>query len=141
MRKGKTMKNNQRIRVSTGFNQEYAKSVLTTDINCKDSLFDLVDNSIDAARIVLVGPSNATDPDFVHESYEGFEVSIGVHENEIWLEDNCSGIGRDDIESRLLVVGEKPTQPMAIGRSEEHTSELQSRGHLVCRLLLEKKKQ
>src|SRR5690625_6262474 len=28
----------------------------------------------------------------------------------------------------------------SIGRSEEHTSELQSRGHLVCRLLLEKKK-
>src|SRR5690625_6263831 len=29
---------------------------------------------------------------------------------------------------------------MADVRSEEHTSELQSRGHLVCRLLLEKKK-
>src|SRR5690625_7112499 len=29
---------------------------------------------------------------------------------------------------------------LAQGRSEEHTSELQSRGHLVCRLLLEKKK-
>src|SRR5690625_6616192 len=28
----------------------------------------------------------------------------------------------------------------AFSRSEEHTSELQSRGHLVCRLLLEKKK-
>src|SRR5690625_5451516 len=28
-----------------------------------------------------------------------------------------------------------------IDRSEEHTSELQSRGHLVCRLLLEKKNQ
>src|SRR5690554_7558642 len=28
----------------------------------------------------------------------------------------------------------------AYGRSEEHTSELQSRPHLVCRLLLEKKK-
>src|SRR2546429_5998902 len=28
----------------------------------------------------------------------------------------------------------------AVGRSEEHTSELQSRLHLVCRLLLEKKK-
>src|SRR5690625_6913570 len=27
-----------------------------------------------------------------------------------------------------------------VQRSEEHTSELQSRGHLVCRLLLEKKK-
>src|SRR5207253_9090508 len=30
--------------------------------------------------------------------------------------------------------------PEGKGRSEEHTSELQSRGHLVCRLLLEKKK-
>src|SRR5207253_4231173 len=28
--------------------------------------------------------------------------------------------------------------PMTPVRSEEHTSELQSRGHLVCRLLLEK---
>src|SRR3989442_5789830 len=31
-------------------------------------------------------------------------------------------------------------QPLHWGRSEEHTSELQSRPHLVCRLLLEKKK-
>src|SRR5438045_4962842 len=30
---------------------------------------------------------------------------------------------------------------LRIGRSEEHTSELQSLRHLVCRLLLEKKKQ
>src|SRR2546422_1448307 len=29
---------------------------------------------------------------------------------------------------------------LEVGRSEEHTSELQSRLHLVCRLLLEKKK-
>src|SRR5690554_7168597 len=31
--------------------------------------------------------------------------------------------------------------PLIDTRSEEHTSELQSRPHLVCRLLLEKKKQ
>src|SRR5690554_7244124 len=31
--------------------------------------------------------------------------------------------------------------PLERRRSEEHTSELQSRPHLVCRLLLEKKKQ
>src|SRR5258708_26807816 len=31
-------------------------------------------------------------------------------------------------------------QPAAADRSEEHTSELQSPDHLVCRLLLEKKK-
>src|SRR2546422_6203206 len=33
-----------------------------------------------------------------------------------------------------------PPKPAAFERSEEHTSELQSRLHLVCRLLLEKKK-
>src|SRR3712207_7319612 len=31
-------------------------------------------------------------------------------------------------------------RPAAVERSEEHTSELQSRQYLVCRLLLEKKK-
>src|SRR5690625_6150275 len=34
----------------------------------------------------------------------------------------------------------RPASPVHAPRSEEHTSELQSRGHLVCRLLLEKKK-
>src|SRR2546422_7350773 len=34
-----------------------------------------------------------------------------------------------------------PAENAQLQRSEEHTSELQSRLHLVCRLLLEKKKQ
>src|SRR3712207_7523412 len=40
------------------------------------------------------------------------------------------------------LVGRAPEQDAlaAVGRSEEHTSELQSRQYLVCRLLLEKKK-
>src|SRR6266568_2033695 len=37
-------------------------------------------------------------------------------------------------------VPSKQTVPPAVPRSEEHTSELQSQFHLVCRLLLEKKK-
>src|SRR2546430_13302034 len=38
--------------------------------------------------------------------------------------------------------GERPTSPVTCSRcrSEEHTSELQSQSNLVCRLLLEKKK-
>src|SRR2546422_3529142 len=39
-----------------------------------------------------------------------------------------------------VVMEEEPDLPGAVLRSEEHTSELQSRLHLVCRLLLEKKK-
>src|SRR5690625_2866795 len=36
---------------------------------------------------------------------------------------------------------EDEEEQVILARSEEHTSELQSRGHLVCRLPLEKKKQ
>src|SRR2546429_3167651 len=41
------------------------------------------------------------------------------------------------IRTRLRAV---PPRSRSCARSEEHTSELQSRLHLVCRLLLEKKK-
>src|SRR3712207_7169747 len=41
----------------------------------------------------------------------------------------------------LVAVGRKPSgRQVGADRSEEHTSELQSRQYLVCRLLLEKKK-
>src|SRR5207249_7854464 len=39
--------------------------------------------------------------------------------------------------SRIVLLGQSPARPT---RSEEHTSEIQSRFELVCRLLLEKKK-
>src|SRR2546422_1590477 len=45
------------------------------------------------------------------------------------------------LEPLLLILGEHRESEEAVrDRSEEHTSELQSRLHLVCRLLLEKKK-
>src|SRR5690625_5463906 len=44
---------------------------------------------------------------------------------------------RDGDKSRYL--GKGVLKAVENVRSEEHTSELQSRGHLVCRLLLEKK--
>src|SRR5437870_10179322 len=40
----------------------------------------------------------------------------------------------EDLRGKLVIA------VLNFPRSEEHTSELQSRGHLVCRLLLEKKK-
>src|SRR2546422_7468802 len=43
--------------------------------------------------------------------------------------------------SRLPIRIAHHTRAPSMDRSEEHTSELQSRLHLVCRLLLEKKKQ
>src|SRR2546422_1388138 len=55
-------------------------------------------------------------------------------------------VGLNGFEFELEIPRRKyPCEPMLVeirppSRSEEHTSELQSRLHLVCRLLLEKKK-
>src|SRR3989442_11900722 len=54
-----------------------------------------------------------------------------AHGNRIALD----GDGHADQSARVEVL-----DGIERGRSEEHTSELQSRPHLVCRLLLEKKK-
>src|SRR3712207_7126767 len=48
--------------------------------------------------------------------------------------------GGDALAARLDAVCAEVSEAIAGGRSEEHTSELQSRQYLVCRLLLEKKK-
>src|SRR2546422_2406926 len=48
----------------------------------------------------------------------------------------------DHVDTIVTLCAEEvcPVVPARVQRSEEHTSELQSRLHLVCRLLLEKKK-
>src|SRR5437660_6899111 len=52
-----------------------------------------------------------------------------------------TGVGRGVADHAHGAHHQHPgTNRVPPNRSEEHTSELQSRGHLVCRLLLEKKK-
>src|SRR5690625_5777881 len=76
-------------------------------------------------------------------------IGVSLHQNNFFLfSDLISGkinpvnhftlvidgcLRRVDIFCSSLLLVQNP-------RSEEHTSELQSRGHLVCRLLLDKKK-
>src|SRR3712207_8789865 len=59
-------------------------------------------------------------------------VALRVHRDPV----HRPRAGADRLEA--VGVREDPVRPVA--RSEEHTSELQSRPYLVCRLLLEKKK-
>src|SRR2546430_3485592 len=63
----------------------------------------------------------------------GVQVAVAVNGKLVWSE----GFGYADAARKRPVTRE--TQ-FRIGRSEEHTSELQSQSNLVCRLLLEKKK-
>src|SRR3712207_8426627 len=51
----------------------------------------------------------------------------------------CRLVGREVMEVDIGAIGADGVPHAAFDRSEEHTSELQSRQYLVCRLLLEKK--
>src|SRR2546429_6977427 len=53
------------------------------------------------------------------------------------LPEEVTRLGVPEVHVGRVLPGEAPVR---LARSEEHTSELQSRLHLVCRLLLEKKK-
>src|SRR5690625_6934299 len=66
----------------------------------------------------------SSDLDEIHGE-RGYQIVL-EHADTVELQQRCLRICEIGAEMRLL-------------RSEEHTSELQSRGHLVCRLLLEKK--
>src|SRR5260370_148331 len=80
-------------------------------------------------------------------SERGFQVEDGpaVHglggiEVELQRLARIAGQGQETHARALAAFGRVIAQRLAAGRSEEHTSELQSHLNLVCRLLLEKKK-
>src|SRR5258705_8416791 len=70
----------------------------------------------------------------------GLEVMKMTHEMDFGRQVRESGAyfleGLKELQKRHKEIGDVD----GLGRSEEHTSELQSLRHLVCRLLLEKKK-
>src|SRR5689334_24611415 len=76
----------------------------------------------------------------------GFRHKVGTHANVPRAGDlasvriNTSMRENPSVFRKMTVPANEPSFQVGDGRSEEHTSELQSQFHLVCRLLLEKKK-
>src|SRR5690625_5400399 len=80
--------------------------------------------------------------DLVYPAYseEGLRISFWGDEIEaLEIFDVDSGAVIDTIQEFRIYPASHYVTTKGRLRSEEHTSELQSRGHLVCRLLLEKK--
>src|SRR5690606_39515776 len=106
------------------------------------------------ASVTTKGTSNGVTTDFdgnitiaankgdvLQVTYVGFKTYEVTIENQTNLTIQMSA--NTSILDEVVVVGygtqRKGNLTGAVGRSEEHTSELQSRENLVCRLLLEKK--
>src|SRR5690625_3898370 len=68
----------------------------------------------------------------------GLNLAVELEESRILSEYNVQLLGTS-LEAIQKAEDREKFRTLMQERSEEHTSELQSRGHLVCRLLLEKK--
>src|SRR5699024_11276548 len=95
------------------------------------------ERSVELARIAAVADGEKGGKDVV-----AFDVSEQLAITDIFVVGSVDNAPQmravtDEIEDRMREAGAKAVRR----RSEEHTSELQSRFDLVCRLLLEKKKQ
>src|SRR2546426_5300445 len=84
-------------------------------------------------------PAHAIDVNF-DKIREGIERFIPHVFRDFRPSHNAAGVARKIFEQRILFGGKRHIAARPGNRSEEHTSELQSPCNLVCRLLLEKKK-
>src|SRR5690625_3094361 len=98
--------------------------------------------------MVLMGEGRARDRDGTERPVRELLAEAGIEPVELAEKEGLALInGTDGMLGMLLMAiadldelvrTADVTTALTVQRSEEHTSELQSRGHLVCRLLLEK---
>src|SRR3989441_4251430 len=88
-----------------------------------------------ANLLILDEPTNHLDV----ESIEALEDAIDGYDGTVILVSHDRALLRA-LTTRIWILHGRHMTEFAGGRSEEHTSELQSLAYLVCRLLLEKKK-
>src|SRR5436853_3608424 len=88
-----------------------------------------------AGAMLLAGCSGSTGPKMAELS----ELPVSIPVRTLW-QASVGGAGDAILFPALAVDGVYAAAQDGTVRSEEHTSELQSLRHLVCRLLLEKKK-
>src|SRR5690625_7112101 len=78
---------------------------------------------------ILGWAEGRSSPEWIDFNFYGHQIVAHLAPAE------CQPTQTSEVDSKQV-----PVRHFGVVRSEEHTSELQSRGHLVCRLLLEKKK-
>src|SRR5256884_1113690 len=98
----------------------------------EDGIRDVAVTGVQTCALpIWLDPGRVAPTDLVAGPIDRLDVSPG----RVGVEGEAFDIGADGSERDLLDLSAGEGR-----RSEEHTSELQSRLHLVCRLLLEKKK-
>lgn len=103
------------VRLKTGIDPRFLADTLTTDIELTDALFDLIDNSIDAAREQILTGSHETDSRGLPSNYSGYEIKLRFSRESILIEDNCTGVGTQALEENTFYTGRRSNHKYGIG--------------------------
>lgn len=105
----------EKLEVEQGFDRDFLRRILTRDISPTEAIFDLVDNSIDAARNALYESKAELDKLGLPASYSGYVIALTIKEKQIAIVDNCYGFSRETLEKDAFVVGKPSHHEHGIG--------------------------
>jgi len=103
------------VSLRTGIDPRFLADTLTTDIELTDALFDLIDNSIDAARDEILGSNHGTDSRGLPSSYSNYEIKLRFSRESILIEDNCTGVETHTLEENVFYTGRRSNHKYGIG--------------------------
>lgn len=104
------------IKVDTRPNKKVVVDSLTRDVSVEACIFDLLDNSIDAARDrIQITPEINLVSEQSSDYFKGYEVTIALSGDSFKISDNCGGILVDKLKRMVMRFGERSTHKMGIG--------------------------
>lgn len=103
------------IAVESGVNPKFLEDTLTQDISPLASLFDLIDNSIDAARDHLLKSKPHLDDYGLPSDYSKYAIRIRIDKNSIRVLDNCLGIEEAVLSKKAFHVAAPSEHAFGIG--------------------------
>lgn len=111
------MKDDKTIKISTNADPDVLENTLTQDITTLEAIYDLIDNSIDAARRDIFANQNFTADEYgIPKDYSGYSIDVIVNDKEISIVDNCLGFSKSELENKSLILGQPSNHEFGIGQ-------------------------
>ncbi|WP_079228833.1 ATP-binding protein [Pseudomonas putida] len=105
----------EKISIDTRPSKAVVVDSLTRDISIQACIFDLIDNSIDAARNTMSRIQSGADSGALPESYQAYKICLNFSGDFFSISDNCGGIAAEHLKKSVLRFGERSAHNLGIG--------------------------
>ncbi len=106
-----------KIEITMGFPQDFVEGILTKDVSTLDAIYDLIDNSIDAARDSIFSKGKFEKDQFgLPSSYVTYEINLLISSDKISIDDNCFGMEESTIKNDAFIIFNPSQHKYGIGQ-------------------------